>query len=81
MEPSIEIVIRVLIMLSVYATWSYQHRYRLPGADSRHEPFTLTANEYISARKLELALASRAKEKQLLVQLRTYFKREPGTGR
>lgn len=31
----------------------------------------------MSARELELALASRAKEKQLLVQLRAYFKQEP----
>jgi integrase len=31
----------------------------------------------VSARQLELATASRAKEKQLLVQLRAYFKQEP----
>jgi len=31
----------------------------------------------VTARKLELALASQAKEKQLLVQLRAYFKQEP----
>ena len=31
----------------------------------------------MTARKLELALASQAKEKQLLVQLRAYFKQEP----
>jgi len=31
----------------------------------------------VTARKFELALASQAKEKQLLVQLRAYFKHEP----
>ena len=40
-------------------------------------PFTQAADEYVTARKLELAPASRAKEKQLLVQLRAYFKQEP----
>jgi integrase len=40
-------------------------------------PFAQAADEYVSARKLELAPASQAKEKQLLVQLRAYFKREP----
>lgn len=40
-------------------------------------PFTQAADEYVSARTLELAPASRAKEKQLLVQLRAYFKQEP----
>jgi len=40
-------------------------------------PFTHAADEYLSARKLELAPASQAKEKQLLVQLRAYFKQEP----
>jgi integrase len=40
-------------------------------------PFTQAADEYVSARKLELASASQAKEKQLLVQLRAYFKQEP----
>src|ERR1035437_1929615 len=40
-------------------------------------PFAQAADEYVSARKLELAPASRAKEKQLLVQLRAYFKQEP----
>jgi integrase len=40
-------------------------------------PFTQAADEYVTARKLELASASRAKEKQLLVQLRAYFKQEP----
>jgi integrase len=40
-------------------------------------PFGQAADEYVSARKLELAPASRAKEKQLLVQLRAYFKQEP----
>jgi integrase len=40
-------------------------------------PFAQAADEYMSARKLELAPASRAKEKQLLVQLRAYFKQQP----
>jgi integrase len=40
-------------------------------------PFAQAADDYVSARKLELATASQAKEKQLLVQLRAYFKREP----
>jgi integrase len=40
-------------------------------------PFGQAADDYINARKLELALASQAKEKQLLVQLRAYFKQEP----
>jgi integrase len=40
-------------------------------------PFERAADDYVSARKLELAVASRAKEKQLLVQLRAYFKQEP----
>ena len=39
--------------------------------------FRLAADEYVTARKLELATASQAKEKQLLVQLRAYFKQEP----
>lgn len=41
------------------------------------QAFTQAADDYVSARKLELAVASRAKEKQLLVQLRAYFKQEP----
>jgi hypothetical protein len=41
------------------------------------QPFELAADDYVTARKLELAPASRAKEKQLLVQLRAYFKQEP----
>jgi integrase len=40
-------------------------------------PFTQAADEYLSARKLELATASQAKEKQLLVQMRAYFTQEP----
>jgi integrase len=40
-------------------------------------PFVQSADDYVSARKLELAPASQAKEKQLLVQLRAYFKQEP----
>ncbi|MGA9567696.1 MAG: tyrosine-type recombinase/integrase [Candidatus Korobacteraceae bacterium] len=41
------------------------------------QPFGQAADDYVSARKLELAIASQAKEKQLLVQLRAYFKQEP----
>ncbi len=41
------------------------------------QPFTQAAYDYMSARKLELAPASRAKEKQLLVQLRAYFALKP----
>jgi integrase len=41
------------------------------------QPFAMAADDYVTARKLELALASQAKEKQLLVQLRAYFQQEP----
>jgi integrase len=41
------------------------------------QPFGQSADDYVNARKLELATASQAKEKQLLVQLRIYFKLEP----
>jgi hypothetical protein len=41
------------------------------------QPFGQAADDYVTARKLELAAASQAKEKQLLVQLRAYFKQEP----
>lgn len=41
------------------------------------QPFGQAADDYVSARKLELATANQAKEKQLLVQLRAYFKQEP----
>jgi integrase len=41
------------------------------------QPFGLAADDYETSRKLELAPASQAKEKQLLVQLRAYFKQEP----
>jgi integrase len=41
------------------------------------QPFGQAADDYVNARKLELAAASQAKEKQLLVQLRIYFKQEP----
>lgn len=41
------------------------------------QPFGQAADDYMTARKLELAAASQAKEKQLLVQLRAYFKQEP----
>jgi len=41
------------------------------------QTFGLAADDYMAARHLELAPASRAKEKQLLVQLRAYFKDKP----
>jgi integrase len=41
------------------------------------QPFAQAADDYVTARKLELATASQAKEKQLLVQLRAYFQQEP----
>jgi hypothetical protein len=41
------------------------------------QPFAQAADDYVTARKLELATASQAKEKQLLVQLRAYFKQQP----
>jgi integrase len=41
------------------------------------QPFGLAADDYVAARHLELAPASRAKEKQLLVQLRAYFAEQP----
>jgi integrase len=41
------------------------------------QPFGLAADDYVAARHLELAPASRAKEKQLLRQLRAYFKDQP----
>jgi len=41
------------------------------------QPFAEAADDYVTARKLELAPASQAKEKQLLVQLRAYFAQEP----
>jgi len=41
------------------------------------QPIGQAADDYVTARKLELAPASQAKEKQLLVQLRVYFKQEP----
>jgi integrase len=41
------------------------------------QPFESAADDYVSVRKLELATASQAKEKQLLVQLRAYFKQQP----
>ena len=45
-------------------------------ASLARQPFGQAADEYMTARKLELATASQAKEKQLLVQLRAYFKQE-----
>jgi integrase len=41
------------------------------------QPFGQAADDYQGARKLELAPASQAKEKQLLVQLRAYFQQGP----
>ncbi|MBZ5689282.1 MAG: site-specific integrase [Acidobacteriia bacterium] len=41
------------------------------------QPFGQAADDYVTARKLELATASQSKEKQLLVQLRAYFQQEP----
>jgi len=41
------------------------------------QPFGQAADDYVTTRKLELAPASQAKEKQLLVQLRAYFQQEP----
>jgi integrase len=41
------------------------------------QAFGQAADDYVTSRKLELATASQAKEKQLLVQLRAYFKEEP----
>src|ERR1017187_1976792 len=41
------------------------------------QPFGQAADDYVLARKLELAPASQAKEKQLLVQLKIYFKEQP----
>jgi integrase len=41
------------------------------------QPFGSAADDYVTARKLELATASQCKEKQLLVQLRAYFQQAP----
>jgi integrase len=41
------------------------------------QPFSHAGDDYLMARKLELAPASQAKERQLLVQLRAYFQQEP----
>jgi integrase len=46
-------------------------------ASLARQPFGLAADDYLTARKLELAQASQAKERQLLVQLRAYFRQEP----
>lgn len=46
-------------------------------ASLARQPFKQAAEDYVAARKLELAPASKAKEKQLLVQLRAYFNQEP----
>jgi len=40
------------------------------------QSFGEAADDYVSSRKLELAVASQAKEKQLLVQLRAYFRQD-----
>jgi len=45
-------------------------------ASLARQPFGQAADDYTTARKLELAPASQAKEKQLLVQLRAYFRQE-----
>lgn len=44
------------------------------------QPFTVAADSYVASRALELAPASRTKEKHLLVPLRTYFQQEPLRG-
>ena len=41
------------------------------------QPFLQAAEDYLTARKLELANASQAKERQLLVQPKAYFQQEP----
>ena len=41
------------------------------------QPFGQAADDYVAARKLELAQSSQAKEKQLLVQLRAFFQQMP----
>src|SRR5579864_1587634 len=41
------------------------------------QSFGQAADDYVRTRKLELAMASQAKERHLLVQLRAYFKQEP----
>jgi integrase len=41
------------------------------------QAFGQAADDYVISRKLELAKASQAKERQLLLQLRAYFKEEP----
>ena len=46
-------------------------------ASLARQPFKQAADDYEKARKLELAPASQAKEKQLLVQLRAYFQQAP----
>ena len=46
-------------------------------ASLARQSFGQAADDYMTARKLELAPASQAKEKQLLVQLRAYFRQEP----
>jgi len=46
-------------------------------ASLARQPFAQAADDYVKARKLELAAASQAKEDQLLVQLRAYFQQTP----
>ena len=61
-----------------YAATNSAAAYRAEvGKAGQTKPFGQAADDYVTARKLELAPASQAKEKQLLVQLRAYFKQEP----
>ena len=46
-------------------------------ASITRQPFAQAADDYVESRKLELAAASQAKERQLLVQLKAYFRQEP----
>jgi integrase len=46
-------------------------------ASLSRQSFEQAADDYLASRKLELAPASQAKEKHLLVQLRAFFKQEP----
>jgi len=47
------------------------------GASTTRLPFGTAADKYLESRRLELAPTSMAKEKQLLVQLRAFFKATP----
>src|SRR5678809_1225652 len=46
-------------------------------ASLTRQPFEQAADDYLASRKLELAPASQAKEKHLLVQLKAFFREEP----